>query len=178
MPKRLQEVDNVADELKPIKKDAAGYDVITDAMKDLLNQFPGLKPGEVIKYGELSSDYGTAFFNNSGALVINEKEDITGRVNQECQYPFFVVYRSSGSSKELHKLEIQEFLDSLGKWLCREDTIVDGETHKLESYPKLSGTRQIKKIIRDNSYDTDPQENGVQDWLLPVSVEYDNNFEP
>lgn len=167
----------MADDQKPIKKDAIGYEVITDAMKHLLNQFPGLSPGEIIKYEDLPADYGIAFSNNSGALVFTESEDITGGVKQECQYPFFVVYRSSGSSRELQKLNIQEFLDSLGKWLCREDSVVNGETYRLESYPKLAGTRQIKKIIRDNSYGTEPQENGVQDWLLPVTVEYTNEFE-
>ena len=35
----------MADIQKPIGKDADGYNALTDAMKDLLNQFPGLLPG-------------------------------------------------------------------------------------------------------------------------------------
>lgn len=167
----------MADELRPIKKDAEGYEVLTNAMRDLLNQFPGLLPDESIKYEELSNDEGIAFSNDSGALVYTETEDVTGWTKQECRYPFFVVYRSSGSSREKQKLSIQEFLDSLGKWICRETAVIDGESYRLEEYPKLAGTRQIKKITRDNSYGTDPQENGVQDWLLPVVVEYENVFE-
>ena len=73
-------------------------------------------------------------------------------------------------------MSIQEFLDAFGKWLCREPAVIDGETYKLAGYPKLAGTRQIKKITRDNSYGTEPQENGVQDWLLPVTVQYTNDF--
>ena len=42
----------MADERKPIGKDATGYEVITEAMKYLLNQFPGLLPGEEVKYEE------------------------------------------------------------------------------------------------------------------------------
>ena len=74
-------------------------------------------------------------------------------------------------------MSIQEFLDAFGKWLCREPAVIDGETYKLAGYPKLAGTRQIKKITRDNSYGTEPQANGVQDWLLPVTVQYTNDVE-
>lgn len=161
---------------KPIGKDATGYEVLTEAMKDLLNQFPGLYENEEVKYEELADDSGIAFSNDSGALVYTETEDIIGGVHQTCQYPFFIVYRAASSAKERQKMSIQEFLDAFGKWLCREPAVIDGETYKLSGYPKLSGSRQIKKITRDNSYGTEPQENGVQDWLLPVTVQYTNNF--
>ena len=167
----------MADERKPIKKDATGNEVITEAMKDLLNQFPGLYEGEEVKYEELSNDSGIAFSNDAGALVYTESEDVIGGVHQTCQYPFFIVYRAAGSAREKQKMSIQEFLDAFGKWLCREPAVIGGETYKLSSYPKLAGTRQIRKITRDNSYGTEPQEGGVQDWLLPVTVEYRNDIE-
>ena len=166
----------MADEKKPIGKDATGYEVLTAAMKDLLNQFPGLYEDEEIKYEELEDESGIAFSNNAGALVYTEREDVIGGIHQTCQYPFFVVYRAASSAKERQKMSIQEFLDAFGKWLCREPAVIDGETYKLAGYPKLAGTRQIKKITRDNSYGTEPQENGVQDWLLPVTVQYTNDF--
>lgn len=166
----------MADEKKPIGKDATGYEVLTAAMKDLLNQFPGLYEDEEIKYEELAEDSGIAFSNDAGALVYTEREDVIGGVHQTCQYPFFIVYRASSSAKERQKMSIQEFLDAFGKWLCREPAVIDGETYKLSGYPKLSGSRQIKKITRDNSYGTEPKENGVQDWLLPVTVQYTNDF--
>ena len=168
----------MADELKPIRKDATGYEVITEAMKDLLNQFPGLYADEEVKYEELEDDSGIAFSNDAGALVYTEREDVIGGVHQTCQYPFFVVYRAASSAKERQKMSIQEFLDAFGKWLCKEPAVIDGETYKLARYPKLAGTRQIRKITRDNSYGTDPQESGVQDWLLPVNVQYTNDIEP
>lgn len=163
-------------ERKPIGKDVTGYEIITKAVKDLLNQFPGLYQGEEVKYEELDKESGIAFSNDSGALVYMEREDIIGGVHQDCRYPFFIVYRASGSAKERQKMSIQEFLDTFGKWLCREPAVIDGEIHKLARYPKLAGTRQIKKITRDNSYGTEPQESGVQDWLLPVTVQYTNDF--
>ena len=110
----------MANEKKPISKDATGYEVLTAAMKDLLNQFPGLHEDEEIKYEELEEEGGIAFSNNAGALVYAEKEDIIGCVHQTCQYPFFVVYRSASSARERQKMSIQEFLDALGKWLCKE----------------------------------------------------------
>ncbi len=167
----------MANEKKPISKDAAGYEVLTAAMKDLLNQFPGLYEDEEIKYEELEEEGGIAFSNNAGALVYAEKEDIIGCVHQTCQYPFFVVYRSASSARERQKMSIQEFLDALGKWLCKEPAVIDDATYKLKTYPKLAAGRQIKRITRDNSYGIEPQENGVQDWLLPVTVEYTNEFE-
>lgn len=163
-------------ERKPIGKDATGYEVLTEAMKDLLNRFPGLYEGEEVKYEELGEDSGIAFSNDAGALVYTEREDVIGGVHQTCQYPFFIVYRAASSAKERQKMSIQEFLDAFGKWLCREPTVIEDETYKLDGYPKLAGTRQIKKITRDNSYGTEPQENGVQDWLLPVTVQYTNDF--
>ena len=167
----------MANELKPIGKDATGYEVLTEAMKDLLNRFPGLLPGEEVKYEELDEDEGIAFSNDAGALVYTEREDVIGGVHQTCQYPFFIVFRAASSAKERQKMSIQEFLDAFGKWLCREPAVIDGETYKLAGYPKLAGTRQIKKITRDNSYGTEPQANGVQDWLLPVVVQYTNDIE-
>ena len=105
---------------EPIGNDATGYDVLTAAMKSLLNQFPGLYPDEVIKFEELGTEDGIAFSNDSGALVYTEKEDILGRIYQECRYPCFVVYRSTTGARERQKITILEFLDTLGRWLCHE----------------------------------------------------------
>ena len=63
---------------EPIGNDATGYDVLTAAMKSLLNQFPGLYPDEVIKFEELGSEDGIAFSNDSGALVYTEKKIYSG----------------------------------------------------------------------------------------------------
>ena len=40
-------VDNLP---KPIRKDADGKDIIADAMKTLLNQYPGLYENDTIKF--------------------------------------------------------------------------------------------------------------------------------
>lgn len=161
---------------KPIGKDAEGYEILTEAMKALLNQYPGLYDGEKIKYEELRTDSGISFYADTGALIFSEKEDICGTMHQVCQYPFIVVYRTA-SDKERQKLSVQKFLDNLGKWICREPVTVDGTETRLSAFPELSRGRVIKRITRDNSYGTEPQENGVQDWLLPITVKYEYEWE-
>lgn len=159
---------------KPIGSDATGYEVLTTAMKNLLNDFPGLN-GESILYENLEKDSGIAFSADSGALVYTEKEDIIGNIHQDCQYPFFVVYRTA-ATREKQKINVQIFLDSLGKWICGEPAMINGSEIRLNSWPMLSQGRDIKRITRDNSYALEPQDNGVQDWLLPVTVIYTNEF--
>ena len=166
----------MGDERKPIGKDASGYDVLTIAVKALLNQFPGLYENETVKFEELGEDSGIAFSADNGALIFSETEDVLGGVRQTCQYPFYIIYRTS-STKERQKMSIQEFLDTFGKWLCREPVVIDGSEQRLSKYPTLSQGRKITKVTRDNSYGLDPQESGVQDWILPVSIEYIYDFE-
>ena len=166
----------MADEKKPIGKDATGYEILTDAMKSLLNQYPGLYQGETIKFEELAEDSGICFSANNGALVYTEKEDVCGYMHQLCSYPFFVVYRTA-SDKERQKLSVQKFLDTLGKWICREPVNIDGTETRLNAFPALSRGRTIERITRDNAYGLEPNNNGVQDWLLPVTVRYKYDFE-
>lgn len=161
---------------KSTKKDADGKDILADAMKVLLNQYPGLHENETIKFEELGKESGIAFSSDNGALVYSEKEDVCGVMHQVCQYPLYVVYRTA-SEKERQKLSVQKFLDNLGKWICRESVVIDGSEQRLQAFPELSQGRVIKRITRDNSYGLEPQESGVQDWLLPLTVRYENTYE-
>jgi hypothetical protein len=172
--KRMQEVESVADQPQAIGSDVTGYDVLTEAMKSLLNQYPGLD-GEYISFEDLE-DSGIAFSADNGALVYSEKESVTAHVRQICRYPFYIVYRA-GVTGEQVKLTVQTFLDGIGKWLCKEPVAIDGTAYKLTAYPKLSEGRIIKKITRDNSYGLEPNKDSVQDWVLPVTVEYENEFD-
>ncbi len=166
----------MADEHKPIGMDATGYDVLTNAVLELLNQYPALD-GKEIFFEQLDEASGIAFSADSGSLVMNETEDILGGIKQECQYPFFIVYRTA-STREYQKLGVQGFLDGIGKWICQEPVEIGGKTVRLKSYPKLSQGRTIKRVTRMNSYGLEPNEDGVQDWLLPVTVQYTNEIEP
>ena len=163
------------EEVKPIGADVSGFEILTNAVLSLLSQFPGLN-GRVILFEELGTDSGIAFSANSGALIMTERRSITDHVVQQCQYPFYIVYRTA-SIEEYQKLQVQAFFDAIGKWLCREPAVVDGETVRLRYFPALTDGRRITRITRSNSYGLEANENGVQDWLLPVTVEYTNEFD-
>lgn len=159
----------------PIGMDNEGYEVLTKAVSELLNEYPGLDD-RIVTFEELETTSGIAFAADNGALVMSETRNILNHIKQTCQFPFFIVYRSA-STRAAQKIKIQTFMDSIGKWVCKEPAEVDGEIIRLESYPTLAQGRVIKKVTRDNSYGTEPTEKGVQDWLLPVTVEYTNEFD-
>lgn len=162
------------EETRPIAADPTGYEILTKAVKVLLNQFPGLD-GKTVYFEELGEESGLAFSADAGALVISERRSITDRVTQSCQYPFIIVYRTA-ATREFQKLNVSAFLDTLGKWICKESVEIGGETVKLSSYPTLSDGRRITRVIRNNVYGTVPNENKSQDWVLPVTVQYTYEF--
>ena len=165
-------VDNTA---KPIGVDASGFEMLTNAVRELLNQYPALH-GRSILFEDLDENYGIAFSADGGALVMSERQSITDHVAQVCQYPFLVVYRSENQG-ETEKLYVQSFLENLGKWLCIEPVKIDGEEYRLRAYPALTDGRKITRVTRSNSYGTVPNENKTQDWILPVTVQYTYDFD-
>lgn len=163
------------EELKPIGADVSGFQILTNAVLDLLSRFPGLNGREIL-FEELGEDSGIAFSADNGALIMSEKRSITDHVRQVCQFPIYIVYRTA-SIQEYQKLQVQAFFDALGKWLCREPVEVNDEMVRLMQYPALSDDRKITRITRSNSYGLEANEDGVQDWLMPVTVEYTNEFD-
>jgi len=162
---------------KPQEYDAGGYEVLTKAVSELLNAYPGLTElglddgyGDVIPFENIGYN-GITFSASNGPLVVSERKSITDFVRQKCSFPFFIVFRASAKDARI-KLRIQTFLDSLGKWLCHEPT-----AYEKAVYPSLAGGRKITRIRRENSFGAEPEADGGQDWLLPVTIEYDNEFQ-
>lgn len=162
-----------------LARDAAGYEVLTKAVLELLNSYPGLNElggafdtdyGELVPFEDIKEN-GLAFSASNGALVMSERRDITDYVRQECRFPFFIVFRAATKDSGL-KVRIQTFLDKMGKWLCHEPTEYEEAT-----YPDLASGRVITRITRDNSYGVEPAPDGSQDWLLPVTIQYRNEFQ-
>lgn len=165
-----------AEKSKPVKYDVDGYDVITNALKDLLNSFPGLTEGETVKFSTLEEDSGIDFHPISGPIIVTEKTSVTGKVNQLCNYPFYVVYRTSAGSPN-SKIIVKEFLDNLGKWLEKQPITIDGETKKLKDYPVLTENREITEIVRQTpAYLDNVSEEDVQDWVISLALKYRNIF--
>lgn len=162
-------------EIKPIGTDPTGYEYMKRAVRALLNEYPGLD-GQAIYFEELGEEDGIAFSADAGSLVMSERRSITDHVTQTCQFPFLVVYRTT-ATREFEKLNVSAFLDSLGKWLCKEPVEIGGETYRISSYPAISDGRKITRVTRNNSYGTVPNANNSQDWVLPVSVQYTYEFD-
>lgn len=163
------------EEVKPIGVDVEGYQVLTNAVLKLLSEYPGLNGREIL-FEELSKDSGIAFSSDSGPLIMTEKRSITDHIRQTCQYPFYIVFRTA-STEEYQKLQVQAFFDGIGKWICKEPVEIDGVIHRLMNFPVLSDDRKITRVTRSNSYGLEPKSDGVQDWLMPVTVQYTNEFD-
>lgn len=163
------------EEVKPISMDAEAGEPLKFAVMALLNGFPGLNGREITWQG-LTFDSGISVEPESGPLVYATQTDILGTVYQQCQFPFFVVYRS-GASTEFQKMNVTQFLDNLGAWISGEPVTVDGNAYRLTDYPALDGARKIERITRSNTYAMEKNENRTQDWVLPVSVSYTHTFQ-
>ena len=81
---------------KPIVYDVTGTELLTTALRELINTYPGLN-GETITFATLGADSGKAMFPTQGAVIQSERQSITGHVTQNCQYPFSIYYRAGGA---------------------------------------------------------------------------------
>lgn len=158
--------------------DIDGSEAVTTALLELLNRFPGLKPGEKILFSTVPESGGIGFFPTSGAVYLRNDEDITGHIKQLCQYPFIVVCRA-GTQTEKQRLKIKEFLDTLGKWLERQPVTVNQTVRQLTEYPGLaSGNREIRSISRTNPAHLNAADpDGMEDWVISGALNYTNEFD-
>lgn len=162
---------------KQVKYDIDGFDVVTVAIRELINQFPALSDGDEITFSTLDDTSGKAMFPISGAVIESEREGITGHVTQVCLYPFTVIYRASGTSQN-RKANIKEWLDNLGKWLEKQSITIKDTTYKLDEYPTLTGNRKFLSIDRQTpGYLNNVNENKSEDWAISISARYQNDFD-
>lgn len=161
---------------KPKRYDVDGYEIVTNAIKDLLNSFPMLGIDETIRFSTLGEDSGISFYPVSGAVIATETTSVTGKVNQLCNYPFYIVYRTAADGQNA-KISIKEWLDSLGKWLEKQPILVAGETEQLTEYPTLTGGREITEIARQTpAFLNETNSENVQDWVISLALKYRNIF--
>lgn len=161
---------------KQPRYDIDGFDTVTDALRELANHFPGLTSGDSITYATLGEDGGKAMFPITGAVIETENHFVTGKVRQICLYPFYVIYRSSGLSED-QKARVKEWLDTLGKWLERQEVTISNQQYKLDKYPELTGQRQLLSISRQTpSYLDNTSESHTEDWAIQLLARYQNEF--
>jgi len=156
--------------------DLDGSATITEALRELLNLYPGLLEGDEIAFATLSEDSGKALYPISGAVVQSETEDIMGHVEQTCLYPFAVVYRAAGLS-ESRKAAVKEWLDDLGRWLEGQPVTLNGVDYTLDDYPAV-GSREIINISRQTpAYLDSVTEDRTEDWAIQLTTKYTNEFD-
>lgn len=161
---------------KVIGIDVDGYDLLTEAIKDLLNKYPLLKKDQVITFGELGDTSGITMIPTSGSVIYTENTDVTGKTTQKCSYQFNVIYRGTGLSQK-RKINIKEWLDNLGKWLEKQPIKIGDEVFKLKDYPKIGEGRTFNNVKRmSQSYPAAENASGTEDWEIIIQALYDNEF--
>ena len=158
-----------------IQYDVQAYDLLTPAIRDLLNSYPALENGEKITFSQLDATHGKAMFPTSGAIVQYQRESITGHVEKQCLYPFTLVYRASGLSQN-RKANAKEWLETLGKWLEKQSIQIGDTTYKLEEYPtlhSLDGDAEIEEIARQTpAYLATTNADLSEDWVISIQARY------
>lgn len=161
---------------KQVKYDIDGYEAVTSALRELLNQYPGLSEGDEIAFATLGEDSGRAMFPINGAVVETEKTTITGKVTKVCLYPFYIIYRASGLN-ENRKAKVKEWLDTFGKWLEQQKVSIDGTDYKLNELPPLTDGRKFLSIERQStSYLDTVNENQSENWAIYISARYEYEY--
>lgn len=162
-------------EKKQVKYDIDGYEIITNALMALLNQYPDLG-NDKIRFSTFATESGIAMFPGMGAVVEVEKRSVTGKVYQSCNYPFNIVYKVAGVS-ENNKIQVKDFLDKLGKWLEKQTVTIGTQEYKLEAYPALTDNREITSISRTTpAYLDTVEENKTENWVISMILRYSNEY--
>lgn len=163
-------------EQKTVKYDIDGYEAVTAALRELLNQYPALSEGDEISFSTLGEDSGKAMFPVSGAVIETERRSVTGKVTEVCLYPFYVIYRAAGLT-ENNKARVKEWLDSLGKWLEQKKVLINGAEYLLEDYPLLTNGREFLSISRQTpAYLDTVNENQSENWAIYISARYQYEY--
>lgn len=160
-----------------IRYDVDGYDVVTAALMELVNQYPEKRLDDEIAFSTLPEDGGIALYPVSGAVIETEREDITGHVVRHCLYPFVIVYRAADPS-ESRKVSIKEWLDKLGRWLERQKITVDETEYQIVKYPPLTGNREFISIERQTpAFLESKTEDATEDWQISITAKYKSEFQ-
>lgn len=159
------------------RQDVDGFGYVTNALMDMMNSYPGLETGERFEFSTVPNEDGMSVIASTGSFILDERESITGHVRQLCAYPFMVVLRASGLSQK-RKIASKEWLDTLAKWLTRQEVSINGGSYKLENWPMLTDGRKIMNIERQSpAYLGSINEDKSENWVMELVVQYRNEFD-
>lgn len=157
--------------------DTDGYEYVTNALMEMINQFPGLLPDERFEFSMMPESAVLSVIASPGSFIIEEHVSITDYVWQVCAYPFMVVCRASGLSTR-RKINTKEWMDTLAEWMCRKTVRIDNQAYQLERWPKLEGDRKIDLITRRTpAYLGGVNEDKSENWVMELTIQYTNEFQ-
>lgn len=161
---------------KVVKFDLDGYEVVKDAILEIINQSPLIEGKEPVSFGVLEETHGFAMIPVSSSVIESTRKSVTGKVTEVCYYPFSLVYRGSGMN-ERKKSEVSELLDNIGKYLEKKEIDIDGVGHRLKYYPLLTENRKFLEIRRQTpSYLANVYEDKTEDWEIRITARYENVY--
>lgn len=165
------------DRKKNYLPDVDGFEHVTVALMEMVNNFPGLEDGEVFKFSTIPNEDGLSVIAQSGSFIVDERESITGHVWQTCAYPFMIVNRVSGLNQN-RKISTKEWMDALAKWMIREPVKIRSSEYQMKKWPKLTGKREIRLIRRDTpAYLGSINEDKSENWIMNLTIQYRNEFD-
>lgn len=144
------------------------YDSVTEAVAAMLGD-AGEWLGRTVTFETLGTDSGIAFFASGGSRLVSETRDVTGGGVLRYAFPFRLVWRAASTS-ERQKLAVSDGLERICAWLCGDPVDDGGEVYLLREYPAVRDGR-IVRVTPGGQYANEPYANGVQDRVLPFTVE-------
>lgn len=167
----------MGDNQRNYPQDVDGFEYVTNALMDTINQYPGLLDGEKFEFSVIPNAEGLSVVASSGSFIIDERESITGHVWQTCAYPFMVIYRASGLNQK-RKIAAKEWMDKLARWLTRQPVNIDNETYTLAAWPELTEDREIRSITRQTpAYLGSINDDESENWVMDLMIQYKNEFD-
>lgn len=153
--------------------DVQGAESITMAIIELLNSCPFI---DDVTFASLS-DTGIAVYPTGTPIVTRQTRSIIGHITQLCAYDIGLVCREYGQN-ESRKIGAKDLIDNVGAWLEQQPVTVGGTSYTLDSYPALSGQRQIRRIERMSAAAIEAAtEDGGTVWSISVRVSYRNEYD-
>lgn len=141
--------------------------LISQAIFLLVKECPAIPSQITVKYGDITNNC-IAIFAVPGATV--KKRYINGTFIG--QFPFILRYRSKPTTNE-DRIQREETLNTISKWLSGEPIKVGDSEYVLSEYPQITDDRKIQEIEQSQTaFIVDKADDGTVDHQVQLRLEY------